>query len=309
MSLTSSDRRLVGQRLAGQRLARVSIVAVVSSALVLVGSGTANAAATAVDLGNAESFVVLAYAGVTNTGSTTLGGDIGSAPTTSITGLGSITLVNGGVDQSGQTVTTEAQTDLVAAYNNASGQTPDSLGGVELGGLTLEPGVYSTGGVIELTGNLTLDGNGDPNAVFIFQSASTLLATTDSTVTFIDGATACNVYWRVPSSAEIQANSQFKGTILAQTTIAFGEGAELVGRALTRTGQVTLLGNTITAPECAPSGGTTITPVGGVQTGDGSTAGAAGGVDSTFVAAGAVSLLAAVGVVYAVLTRRRLRTV
>src|SRR5660398_53857 len=142
MSFSSRDRHIIGRR-----FARVSIVAVVSSALVLVGSGTANAAATAVDLGNAESFVVLAYAGVTNTGSTTLGGDIGSAPTTSITGLADIELVNGGVDQSGQTVTTEAQTDLVDAFDNASDQTPESLGGVELGGRTLDPGVYSTGGV------------------------------------------------------------------------------------------------------------------------------------------------------------------
>ncbi len=148
-------------------------------------------------------------------------------------------------------MTEQAKTDLETAYNAASAQSPDSVGGVELAGLTLEPGVYSTGGVIELNGNLTLDGNGDPNAVFVFQSLSTLLAGSGSSITFIDGATACNLYWRVPSSATIQAGSQFAGTILAAMTITFGAGATLDGRALAQDGEVTMINNTITRPECA----------------------------------------------------------
>ncbi|MCL3860626.1 ice-binding family protein [Actinotalea sp. K2] len=275
-----------------------------AAALATVPSAAHAALGTPVPLGAASTFVVLAGAGVTNTGVTTLGGDIGSFATTSITGLGTITLVDG-VNHGGDAVTQQAKTDLVTAYGSASSQQPDLLGGVELGGVTLEPGVYDTGGVIELNGELTLDGNGDPEAVFIFRSLSTLLAGAASSITFVDGATACNVYWRVPTSATIEAGSRFAGTILAEATISFGAGATLEGRALAQTGQVTLINNVITLPGCAavvppspepapapgdtpptgtavppgtPDGATstapgpqvTATPRGGVATGDGS---------------------------------------
>jgi hypothetical protein len=263
-----------------------SIAAViVAGAVALIPSVAHAAIGTPVPLGATSAFAVLAGAGVTNTGATTLGGDVGSFPTTSIAGLGTITLV-GGVDRSGDAVTEQAKTDLETAYNAASAQSPDSVDGVELAGRTLEPGVYSTGGVIELNGNLTLDGNGDPNAVFVFQSLSTLLAGSGSSITFIDGATACNLYWRVPSSATIQAGSQFAGTILAAMTITFGAGATLDGRALAQDGEVTMINNTITRPACSavtpseapsetPSGTDStqvaVAPSGGVATGDGST--------------------------------------
>ena len=274
---------------------------IIAAALVAIPSAAQAAIGTPVELGAGSTFAVLAGAGITNTGATTLGGDVGSFPTTSITGLGTITLVDG-VDRSGSTVTQQAKTDLVTAYNAASAQSPDPLGGVELAGLTLEPGVYDTGGVIELNGNLTLDANGDPDAVFVFLSTSTLLAGASSSITFIDGATACNLYWRVPSSATIGAGSQFAGTILAEMTISFGAGATLQGRALAQVGEVTMINNVITRPECAAtspspspsatpsasaapgsdvgtegvagSGGDTpqvaVVPQGGVATGDGS---------------------------------------
>ncbi len=197
------------------------------------------------------------------------------------------------MDRSGDAVTEQAKTDLVTAYDAASAQSPDALGGVELAGLTLEPGVYSTGGVIELNGNLTLDANGDPNAVFVFQSLSTLLAGAGSSITFIDGATACNVYWRVPTSATIQAGSRFAGTILAAMTITFGADATLDGRALAQVGEVTMINNTVSRPACAagtpsdtpsdaPSAGAdnpqvAVAPSGGVATGDGSTVARASG--------------------------------
>lgn len=268
-----------------------------TAALTLIPSAVFAAVGTPVPLGEASTFAVLAGSGITNTGVTTISGDIGSYPTTSITGADTIVQASG-ADLSGSAVTTRAKTDLVTAYNDASAQSPDPLGGVELGGLTLEPGVYDTGDVIELTGNLTLDGNGDPEAVFIVQSLSTLLASEASSITFIDGATACNLYWRVPTSATIEAGSRFAGTILAEQTITFGAGATLQGRALARNGEVTMINNTITRPTCAtdtapeapeatptaaptlesdtPSPGGTdtpqvpIAPVGGVDTGDGS---------------------------------------
>ena len=297
------------------RAKRISVpiaAVMVAATLTLIPSAARAAIGTPVPLGAASTFAVLAGAGVTNTGATTLGGDIGSFPTTSITGLGTITLVDG-ADRSGSAVTEQAKTDLVSAYNAASAQSPDPLGGVELAGLTLEPGVYDTGGVIELNGNLTLDANGDPNAVFVFQSLSTLLASAASSITFIDGATACNLYWRVPTSATIEAGSQFAGTILAEMTISFGDGATLQGRALAQSGEVTMISNTITRPACSadtpsdaasdtpsdaasdaasdtpssapsdtPSSGAgspqiAVAPRGGVSTGDGSSIGRASG--------------------------------
>jgi type VI secretion system secreted protein VgrG len=266
---------------------------VLGAALALVPSAALAAVGTPVPLGAGSTFAVLAGSGVTNTGATTLGGDVGSFATPSITGMDTITL-SGGVDHGGDVVTQQAKTDLVTAYDAASAQLPDPLGGVELGGLTVEPGVYDTGGVIELNGNLTLDGNGDPNAVFIFQSLSTLMAGAASSITFIDGATACNLYWRVPTSATVLAGSRFAGTILAEATISFGAGATLQGRALAQTGEVTMINNTITLPICAAAPGSTpptepgtgrapgtsvvagpqvpTAPRGGVATGDGSSA-------------------------------------
>ncbi|WP_421732709.1 ice-binding family protein [Cellulomonas sp.] len=282
---------------------------VVAAALATVPSAAQAALGTPVPLGAGSTFVVLAGAGVTNTGATTLGGDIGSFPTTGITGPGTITQASG-VDHGGDAVTQQAKTDLVTAYDAASSQSPDPLGGVELAGLTLEPGVYDTGGVIELNGNLTLDGNGDPNAVFVFQSLSTLLVGAAGSVTFVDGATACNVYWRVPSSATILAGSRFAGTILAMTSITFEAGAALDGRALARTGAVTMITNTVTLPACAPAAGAAavtpapaagpqvpVTPRGGVATGDGSSLPAAPEhrpalVALTLLGVGAVVLLA-----------------
>lgn len=253
-----------------RHLARPLLVCVGAGVLALVPSAAQADPGTPVPLGAAASFAVLAGAGVTNTGASTLGGDIGSFATTSISGLGTITLV-GGVNHAGDAVTQQAKTDLVTAYGNASGQTPDPLGGVELAGLTLEPGVYDTGGEIELNGNLTLDANGDPAAVFIFQSLSTLLAGPGSSVTFIDGATACNVYWRVPTSATILAGSRFAGTILAEASISFEAGASLEGRALAQTGEVTLITTTITRPACANGSGGT--PSTGPSTGPGTDTG------------------------------------
>ena len=312
--------------------AALSITALVAaSALVLVPSSAQAALGTPVPLGAGSTFAVLAGAGVTNTGATTLTGDIGSYATTSITGPGTITMA-GGVNRGGDSVTQQAKTDLVTAYNAASAQLPAPLGGVELGGLTLEPGVYDTGGVIELNGTLTLDANGDPNAVFVFQSLSTLEAGAASTIAFIDGATACNVFWRVPTSATILAGSQFAGTILAEVTITFGAGATLQGRALAQTGEVTMINNTITVPTCAaavvppdtgvaptaptsptvatetPTGVATapqvaVRPRGGVATGDGSSIPASSGSGPVVAAAAALVGLGAVS--WAALRSRR----
>ena len=199
---------------------------------------------TTVLLGSAANFSVLAGSGITNTGPTTIYGDVGTFPTTSETGFDSVTII--GTNHMGDAVTQQAKTDLVTAYNDAAGRTPVTTVPTELGGTTLTPGVYnSESGTFGITGTLTLDGQGDPNAVFIFQTASTLITATGSVVSLINGAHACNVFWQVGSSATIQTTSTFVGTILALTSITMNTGATVDGRLLARNGAVTLDSNTI----------------------------------------------------------------
>jgi len=216
-------------------------------ASIYAGSGEA---ATAPSLGTAQSFAVLAGAGITNTGPTTITGDVGSFPTTTQTGFASVTL--NGANHAGDAVTQGAKTDLVTAYNNAAGQTPVSTVPTELGGTTLIPGVYdSTAGTFGITGTVTLNAQGDPNAVFIFKMASTLITASASSVNLIGSAQACNVFWQVGSSATLGTNSTFRGNILALTSITLTTGASVTGRVLARNGAVTLDTNTIAATSCA----------------------------------------------------------
>ncbi len=180
-------------------------------------AGGATAAATPVPLGTADSFAVLAGSGITNTGPTTVNGDLGTYPTTTITGTASITVT--GTNHGGDAVTQEAKTDLVTAYNTAAGEGPTSPIAADLGGQTLTPGVYNSASSIGLTGTLTLNGGGNPNAVFVFQAGSTLTTASASQINLINGAQSCNVFWQVGSSATLGTGSTFRGTILALTSI------------------------------------------------------------------------------------------
>jgi hypothetical protein len=145
----------------------------------------------------------------------------------------------------------QAQADLVTAYDAAAGQAPATpVAASTLGGLTLTPGVYS-GGALDLTGTLTLDAQGDPGAVFIFQAASTLITASASQVKLINGASPCNVFWQVGSSATLGTTTSFKGTILALASITLTTGVTVDGRMLARNGAVTLDSNTINNPDCS----------------------------------------------------------
>ncbi|HEX9804815.1 MAG TPA: ice-binding family protein [Candidatus Dojkabacteria bacterium] len=205
-------------------------------------------AATTITMGTARSFAVLAGSGITNTGPTTITGDIGSYPTTTQTGFGSVT--GNGTNHGGDSVTQGAKTDLVAAYNDAAGQGPTTPIVADLGGQTLVPGVYNSGSSIGLTGTVTLDGGGDPDAVFIFQAGSTLTTAGSSVVALTNGTQACNVFWQVGSSATLGTNSTFRGNIFALTSITLTTGATLQGRALARNGAVTMDSNTISVAYC-----------------------------------------------------------
>ena len=183
---------------------------------------------------------------MTNTGATTLNGDLGTFPTTAITGKSTIILH--GTNHAGDAVTQQAKKDLTSAYTTAAGAGPTKAIPVELGGTTLQPGVYS-GGALGLTGTLTLDGGKNPQGVFIFKAASTLTTASASRVRLIN-VNPCNVYWQVTSSATLGTGSQFVGTILALTDIHLTTGARVTGRVLARNGAVTLQANTISLPSC-----------------------------------------------------------
>jgi hypothetical protein len=238
---------LSGARLRASFLA--TGVAVGSAALLVLVAPGASAAVMPVPLGTAASFVVLAGAGVTNTGPTTLNGDLGTFPTPSVTGAGSMTIT--GTNHAGDAVTQGAKDALVTAYNNAAGQGPATPIAADLAGQTLAPGVYNSASSIGLTGALTLNGGGDPRAVFVFQAGSTLTTASASRVLLVNGAQACNVFWQVGSSATLGTGSVFRGSILALTDITVTTAATLEGRVLARNGAVTLDTNTITRPQCA----------------------------------------------------------
>jgi hypothetical protein len=142
--------------------------------------------------------------------------------------------------------------DLTAAYNDAAARTPATSVSGDIGGQTLTPGVYNSTSTLGITGTVTLDAQGDPNAVFIIQVGSALTTASSSVVNLINGAQACNVFWQVGSSATLGTNSTFQGTILALTSITVNNGVGLFGRALARNGAVTLDTDTITTTICVP---------------------------------------------------------
>ncbi|MFE3998708.1 ice-binding family protein [Nocardioides sp. YIM B13467] len=216
-------------------------------------AGTAQAAATEIPLGTAADFSVLAGSTVTNTGTTTVAGSVGVHPGTAITGQN--TMVIGGTVHSGDAVALQAQTDLTTAYGNAAGQTPPIAADPELGGETLVGGVYNRAAAMALNGVLTLDGQNDPDSVWVFQAGTTLITGSAASVVLINGADPCNVYWQVGSSATIGTTTAFVGNIMADQSIAMQTGATLQGRALARIGAVTLDNNVITNPICRAGGG------------------------------------------------------
>lgn len=230
--------------------------ATISLAVLLVASGTADATVAAVPLGTTGSFAVLAATGITNTGTTTINGNIGSYPTGSETGFASLVL--NGTNYAADTTSQVAQNDLVTAYNVAAAEGPTiPIAGGTLGVETLTPGVYNSGSTIQLNGPLTLDGNNDPNSVFVFQAGSGLTTASTSQVILENGAQACNVFWQVGSSATLGSGSSFQGTILASASVTLGSSAVVSGRLLAHTGDVTLISNTVTVPTCTATTATT----------------------------------------------------
>ena len=190
-------------------------------------------------------FSVLAGTTITNTGKTVINGDVGLFPGTSLTGQKSLSL-NGNAHLS-DAIANVAKSDLVSSYDGGDISIPATCIPTELGGKTLTHGNYDSGsGTFGVTGTLILDAKGDPNAYFIFNTASTLITATGSNVKLINGANPNNVIWMVGSSATLETYSHFVGRIFALTSITVNTGATVRGQLLARNGAVTLDNNTIT---------------------------------------------------------------
>ncbi len=251
------SRLLCSQRATGvgrlrARAWRVGLLALSCALTLALFAGDALAGQLPVSLGAASSYATLAGSTVTSTGPTTLNGDLGVWPGTSLTGFppGRVT----GTVHAGDPFAMHAQGDLTAAYNDAALRQPPQALPADVGGRTLAPGVYKTGATpaLGVTGTLTLDGQGDRNAVFVIQVGSALTTAVNSHVNLIGGAQAANVFWQVGSSATLGTSSTFAGSILALTSISIDSGVTLEGRALARNGAVTMIDDTINTPTVRP---------------------------------------------------------
>ncbi len=238
--------------------------------VVLMGGGSMvyvyAAYTTTVPLLTTDNFAVLAGSAVTNVPTSVITGDMGLSPSGGVNYDAGVTAAQVvgtiyAVDAAGPagsvnnpSLLTTAKNDLITAYDDAAGRTPFTTVAAGLLTGTLTPGVYRLSAqASNLTTTVTLDAGGNPNAVFIFQSSSTLITSGASSVILAGGAQACNVFWQVGSSVTLGANSIFKGTILALTSATLGAGANVEGRVLARNGSVSLDSNTITKPTCAAS--------------------------------------------------------
>jgi hypothetical protein len=240
---------------------------------------------TPVNLATADPFAILAGQGISDVPTSTITGNVGLSPASGsfITGLTcpEVTGTIYSVDASGPAckvtngpLMVTAKNDLTAAFIDAAGRTPVTTVPTELGGTTKTAGVYDSAstsfGITAGAGPLVLDGQGDPSAVFIFEMNLTgtgLTVGSGSTVSLINGAQACNVFWRVDTAA-INTTAVFKGNILALTSITVANSANIEGRLLARNGSVALNTDTITRPTCTT---TTTSSGGGGSSGSGTT--------------------------------------
>jgi hypothetical protein len=244
----------------------------ISTVVVLVGGGSANAAIVGtVPLATSANYSVLAGSTVTNTGNSVLNRSVGLWAGTSVTGFPPGHVLPPGTIDKTNSRAHAAKSDLTTAYVNAAGRPVNFTTTSNLANKHLQAGVYSgpSKSPLSLTGPLVLDGAGNLDSVFIFQTDSTLITASASTVTLINGAQECNVFWQVGSSATLGSGSVFRGNIMALASVTVNNGVTVHGRALARTGAVTLDNDRFTSITCAQTpgggGGTTVpaTPVAG----------------------------------------------
>ena len=249
-----------------KRTRRVGVALAVGCAVAAV---PAAAQAAEINLATTSPFVVLAGSTATNTGPSVLNGDLGVSPGTALPGFDTAVL-NGAV-HANDAVAAQAKLDLGTAYDVTAGEGGADMTDLDLGNRTLTAGNYSYSSSAQLTGPLVLDAQGNPNARFVFNVGSQLTTASASSVLLINGASPCNVYWRVGTSAILGSTTQFKGNLMALASIRLGNAVNVQGRLLARSGEVTLINDVIdgsmcgtssSAPTPTPSPGDTTTPAG-----------------------------------------------
>ncbi len=235
---------------------------------IIFGAASLSSPAWAQNLGTASSFAVLGGSTVTNTGPSMVNGDLGVSPGSALTGFPP-GVVAGGTIHLADAVALQAQSDLATAYNFLAGQPCGiNLTGQDLGGLTLTPAVYCFSSSAQLTGALVLNGPG----TYIFQIGTSLTTASGSSVSFINGASACNLWWQTGASATLSSATAFAGNILALASISVNIGANVSGRVLARNGAVTLDTNVISLPICVVTPTPTVTALPATPTPGGPTA-------------------------------------
>lgn len=214
--------------------------------------------AQTVPLGTATSFGVIAAQAISSTGATIIAGDLGITPNnaSSVSGFTFSTPpgigVVSGTPHFADAVALTAKNDALAAYNAAAARPCTTTISGDLGGRTLTPGVYCSASAMGLTGTLTLDAQGDSNAVFIFQIGSALTTASASQVRMINGGQSCNIYWQIGSSATMGTGSSFLGNVLASSSVTMTTGTSSTGRLIALNGALTLDGTTVTVCALAP---------------------------------------------------------
>lgn len=229
----------------GLYTARVTVGATDVAGLGLVADHTWSFTTVPLDLGSAQTYSVLGST-VANTGFSDLGGDLGVTPGLTISGFppGTVT----GATHAGDAASAQARLDLLAAWGDAAGRTPNDTISGDLALLTFNAGVHHAPAAVSLSTTLTLDAQGDPNAVFLFQIDGAFDTAAASSVNLINGAQASHVFWQSVGAVTLGAASSFKGTILGSAAVTVGAASVLQGRALTLNGMVTLSSNPITTP-------------------------------------------------------------
>ena len=261
-----------------RRAGRAAVLAVVFAFVAIPAA--AQAALSPVDLGTAGPFVVLGGAEVTNTGTSVLNGDLGVAPGTSLTGFD--TAVVNGATHNNDGVANQAQADLTTAYDVAAGQTPATdLTGSDLGGQILTAGAYNYTSDAQLTGTVTFDAENNPDAQFVVQVGSQLTTASASRVELARGASPCNIFWQIGTSAVLDTTTVFRGNLMALASISLNNGATVFGRLLARNGTVSLINNVIDGSECGTS---TTPPSSGTTPGSGAPTAGAGPATGTTTA-------------------------
>ena len=231
--------------------ARRGAVAIAAAVFALVAIPVA-AQAAPVNLATVTPFVALGGSTVTNTGPSVLKGDLGVFPGSSLVGFGFPAVVKGAKHKS-DAVAGQAQADLTTAYDVAAEQPvapANDLTGTDLGNRTLPAGAYRYTSSAQLTGPLTLDAEGDPDAQFVFEITAELTTAPASSVLLVNGASPCNVFWQVGSSATLDTTTAFQGNLMALESISLNNGASVLGRVLARNGQISLINNVLDGSMC-----------------------------------------------------------